>query len=142
MAVKKRIPKPKKPWEGSQVLDLRLRIPCDVVMMCKLANVKPDDLLSSFLSCLGVEKDDKNPQAAKDACIDFFVSYGHGIEYYSEKELRDMFQQMAMVNNLWPDNGSSKLIDVHAHWRKKYWKHLFKKWYWKVRRNKLSTKLP
>lgn len=138
MPAKKRAPKPKKPWEGSQVLDFRLRIPCDVVMMCKLANVAPNDLLSSFLCCLGVEKDEKNPLAAKEACIDFFIRYGHGSDYYSEDEIRKMFKELAMVNDLWPDNGTMKFIDVHAHWRKKYSKNWFKKWYWKVRRRKLT----
>lgn len=138
MAVKKKAATPKKPWEGSQSLEVRLRIPCDVVMMCKLANVKPENLLASFLSCLGVEKDSKNPHTAKDACIDFFIRYGYAKDYYSEEEIREMFKELAMINDLWPDTGSSKLIDVHSNWRKKYSKHWFKKWYWKVRRKKLT----
>lgn len=137
MATKKKGVTPKKPWEGSQILEVRLRIPCDVVMMCKLADVQPENLLASFLGCLGVEKDSKNPQAAKDACIEFFIRYGFANDHYSEEEIREMFKELAMVNDLWPDTGSSKLIDVHSHWRKKYWKHWFKKWYWKARRKKL-----
>ena len=129
--------KQKKPWHGSQSLDIRLRIPCDVLMLCKLADIKPEKLLSSFLSCLALEKDSKNPQAAKDASVEFFIRYGFGKDYYSEGELREMFNELAMVNNLWPDTASSKFIDHHSFWRKKYWKHWFKKWYWKVRRKKI-----
>jgi hypothetical protein len=123
-----------KPWDGAQTLDVKLRIPCDVVMLCKLTNVSPEDLLSVFLSCLAVENDKKNSEAAKEASINFFIRSGYGKKYYSEEELREMFKQLAIINDLWPGNASSRFIDVHAHWRKKYWKQWFKSWYWKVRR--------
>jgi hypothetical protein len=129
---------PKKPWSGAQLLELRLRIPCDVVMMCNLMDIKPEHLLRDFLSCLAVENNERNPAKAKQACIDFFISYGYGSEYYSEEERRQMFTELQRINDLWFEEVPSKFIDLHANWRRKYWKQWFKKWYWKVRRKKVS----
>jgi hypothetical protein len=70
--------KPTKPWQGTQRLELRLHIPCDVVMLCKLMNTNPHNLLSGFLNCLAVPNDKKNPEAAKRSSIDFFIHYGFG----------------------------------------------------------------
>lgn len=137
MAKKKEII-PKKPWQGSQILELRLRVPTDVVMLCKLMNTNPDNLLTGFLSCLAVERNDKNPDAAKQDCIDFFIHYGFGKDFYSEQEIRAMFTELRQVNDLWPNGPTSlKFIDQHSYWRRRYWKYWFKKWYWKIRRRKV-----
>jgi hypothetical protein len=127
---------PKKPWQGSQSLELRLRIPCDVVMLCKLMDTEPEILIKNFLSCLALEKDSKTPQLAKEACIEFFIRYGYGKEYYSEQEVRQMFKELGAVNDLWPEQAPPKFIEHHSNWRKKYWKQWFKKWFWKIRRKK------
>ncbi len=134
MAKKKDV-KPKKPWQGSQSLELRLRIPCDVVMLCKLMNLSVDNLLSGFLSCLAVESFDKNPEIAKKDCIDFFIHYGFGKGYYSEEDIRMMFTELAKVNDLFPKEETSiEFLDVHSHWREKYYEYWFNKWYWKIRK--------
>jgi hypothetical protein len=134
---KKKETKPRKPWHGAKSEELRLRIPCQVIMLCQLMNICPDEILCGFLSCLAVEKNKKNPEVAKQAIIDFFIHYGFGKDYYSEEEIRKMFTELQRVNDLWPDEpATSKFIDHHAYWRGKYWKHWFKKWHWKIRRRK------
>lgn len=138
MAKKKEV-KPRKPWHGALSFEGRLRLPCHVVMLCKLMNTTPDDLLQGFLNCLAVEKDEKNPEAAKHATIDFFIRYGLGKEYYSEEEIRKMFTELQRVSDLWPEEpATSKFIDDHAYWRGRYWKHWYKKWYWKIRRRSVD----
>jgi hypothetical protein len=138
MAKKKEV-KPRKPWHGAQKFDKPLRIPCHVVMLCKLMNTHPSEILQGFLDCLAVEKNNKNPEAAKQATVDFFIHYGLGKDYYSEDEIRTMFSELKQVNDLWPNEpATSKFIDHHAYWRGKYWKHWFKKWYWKIRRRKIT----
>lgn len=129
---------PKKPWSGSQLLELRLRIPCDVVMMCHLTDIKPERVLRDFLSCLAVENDARNPAKAKQACIDFFISCDYG-EYYSEEERRQMFTELQRINDLWFEEAPPKFVNLHANWRRKYWKQWFKKWYRKVRRKKITA---
>lgn len=129
--------KERKPWDGSQVQEVRLRIPTDVVMLCKLVDAHPEDLLQCFMNCLALERNKKNPEAAKHASVDFFIRYGFGAEYYTEDELRQMFAELRRVNELWLDDlMTTKFIDHHANWRKKYYKRWFKKWYWKIRRRK------
>jgi hypothetical protein len=68
---------PEKPWQGSQSIDLRLRIPCDVVMICKLAGIEPEKLIKDFLTTLALEKTSKISQAAKDACVEYFIRHGY-----------------------------------------------------------------
>ncbi len=138
---KKKEANAKKPWYGALPFEGQLRLPCQVVMLCKLMNTTPGQLLQGFLSCLGVEKDEKNPETAKQSAVDFFVHYGVGKEYYSEDEIRKMFAELKRVCDLWPgeESATSKFIDQHAYWRGRYWKHWFKKWYWKIRRRKVVS---
>lgn len=126
---------PTKPWRGSQSLELRLRIPCDVVMLCRLMDIEPERVIKDFLTGLALEKDAKIPESAKEACVEFFIKSGYANQYYSEEEVRQMFTELATVNTLWPDHASSKFIEHHSLWRKKYWKQWFKAWYRKIRRN-------
>lgn len=125
---------PAKPWHGSQSLELRLRIPCDVVMLCKLMDIEPEKVIKDFLAGLALEKDAKIPESAKEACVEFFIRSGYANRYYSEEEVKQMFNELKTVNALWPDHASSKFIDLHSFWRKKYWKQWFKTWYRKIRR--------
>lgn len=138
MAKEKEV-KPRKPWHGAQKFEGSLRIPCHIVMLCKLMNTHPSEILQGFLNCLAAEKNEKNPEAAKHATIDFFIHYGLGKGYYSEEEIRTMFSELKQVNDLWPEGpATSKFIDDHAYWRGRYWKHWFKKWYWKIRRRRVD----
>jgi hypothetical protein len=133
MGKKKQI-KNKKPWKGADVLQLNLRIPSEVVMLCKLMNTRPHDVVQAFLSCLAVEKDKDNPEEAKQACADFFIHYGFGNSYYSKDEIRQMFAELGKVNDLMPENPSMKFLDQHCSWERKYNKQWFKSWFWRIRR--------
>jgi hypothetical protein len=123
-----------KPWRRADVAELKLRVPAEVLMLCKLMNTTPHEVVQAFLSCLAVEKDKKNPGEAKEASGNFFIRYGFGKDYYSEDEIRQMFSEIGKVNDLWPDGAPIKFIDEHAYWRRKYSKNWFKRWYWKIRR--------
>jgi hypothetical protein len=128
---------PGKPWQGSQSIDLRLRIPCDVVMICKLTGIEPEKLIKDFLTTLALEKSSKVSQAAKDASVEYFVRSSYGNQFYSEDEIRQMFRELQNVQDLWLEDTSSKFIDHHSRWLSKYWKQWFKRWYNKVRRKSL-----
>lgn len=123
------------PWRGSQSIQLKIRIPCEIVMLCKLMDVSAGNILSALLSCLAVENFKNNPEAAKQHCIDFFIHYGFGSDYYTEEDIRTMFAELAKINDLFPDEkASDTFLDVHCDWREKYYEYWFNKWYWKTRR--------
>ena len=129
-----------KPWDGSSMQEVRLRIPTNVVILCKLAEVDPEELLQCFLTCLALENTKKSPESAKHTSVDFFIRHGFDAAYYSEDELRQMFTELRRVNEIWLDEViTSNFLDYHANWRRKYYKRWFKKWYWKIRRKKKTA---
>lgn len=105
-------------------------------MMCKLMNIEPENLIGRFLSCLAMERDNLNAEAAKETCIDFFIRSNAAHQFYSEAEIRQMFRELKMINDLWPEDCSSKFLDTHVEWREKYSKYWFKNWKFKARRKK------
>jgi hypothetical protein len=132
----------KKPWKGPQLLELRLRVPSDLAMICKLINVGPEAVIRDFISCLATENSRKKPEAVKAAVIDFFIKREYGNDQYTEEEIRQMFKELAKINDLWPEDANAKFINQHVYWRRRYWKYWFKKWYWKLRRKKSDETQP
>jgi len=118
--------------------DIKIIFPWQFLYLCKLTGVTPDEVLDHFMNDLGQEswKRNKN-EGVRVAAIEYFIQCGYGQGFYSESEIRQMFKELDAIGMLWPDKGSSKLIDRHARWRNKYYDHWFKQWYYKIRKKKL-----
>jgi hypothetical protein len=120
---------------------LRFFMPWPLVALCRIAEVAPDELLHNFMNDLAHDSW-KRPadDAIRSLLSEYFILRGYGKEYYAEEDIRTMFKEMDAVGMLWPETNNGKLIDRHARWRNKYQKFWFKKWYYKIRRHKPSTK--
>lgn len=114
-------------WEGS--------LPYAFLLVAKLANVTPDDMVTDFmdnLSCGSWKR--KGRDKAKEKLVDYFIEHGYGQDYYTAEDIRTMFKELDAIGMLWPDDSNPKLIDLHAKWRNKYYNYWFKKWWRKPRR--------
>lgn len=133
---KKEPPSEKKsPYARDQ--DLRLMLPKQFQLLCKLAEVTPHELLDRFMNDLGQESwKRRENDAVRKALIDYFILCGYGQKWYSEADLRQMFQELDAIGMLWPREAKMKMIDLHAGWRNTYQKYWFKKWWRKPRRKR------
>ena len=116
---------------------LRTSLPWSVAALCRIIEVKPDELIHNFLQDLSHGSWKRHPDdALRKLMLDYFILRGYGRELYEEADIRKMFQETDAIGMLWPKTNKMKLIERHARWRDSYHDHWFKKWYYHVRRRK------
>lgn len=123
----------KKPWEGSQIVELSLTIPCHCWMLCNILEVDPKKLIQDFLATLGAESYGKQGPA-RQLIEDYFIQSGYGQKNYTEMDIRTMLEELKAIGTLWPQEASRRIIERHSAWRGMYHKHWYRKWYYKPRR--------
>ncbi|WP_224994948.1 hypothetical protein [Cesiribacter sp. SM1] len=123
----------KKPWEGSQIAELRLPLPCQFWMLCNILEVDPKKLIMDFLATLGAESYGKQGQT-QQLLEDYFIQCGYGQEYYSEEDIRKMMEELKAIGTIWPKEASRRITERHTAWRNMYHKYWYRKWYYKHRR--------
>lgn len=115
-------------------------IPHQFLMLCRLADIPPRDMLIDFmdnLACASWNREGRN--TAKEHLINYFIAHGYGQQHYTEADIRTMFKEMDALGMLFPAHGKMKMIDLYAKWRDKQHHYWFKQWFRKPGR-KLSTK--
>lgn len=118
--------------------DFRFTLPYQFLLLCKLMDVTPDQLLTDFmdnLSCGSWKREGRDK--AKEKLVEYFIEHGYGQDLYSAEDIRAIFKEMDAVGLVWPDNAKMGMIDMYSAWRKKHHSYWFKKWFRKPRR-KLS----
>ncbi len=134
---KKIIIKPDMEWqvnEYARTQDFHFILPYQFLLLCKLIEVPPRQLLLDFmdnLACGGWKREGRDQ--AKERLIEYFLEHKYGQDYYTTEDLREIFKEMDAVGLLFPNNDSN-MIDVYTDWRKQHQKYWFKKWWGKCRR--------
>ena len=122
--------------EYSRTQEFRFTLPYQFLLLCKLVDAPPRELLLDFmdnLSCGSWKREDR--EKAKEKLIDYFLEHGYGQHYYTPENLRTLFREMDAAGLLFPTN-DSEMIDIYAKWRESHHKYWFKKWFGKHRRLK------
>lgn len=114
-------------------IDLSLILPWQFYLLCKLMEVEPKKVIYDFLCNAGMEGYGLG-ETQRAKAMEYILSCGYGKEFYTEDDMRKIMKKMESISSLFPNKARSKLIDIHAHWRKKYYKYWFRKWFTKVRR--------
>lgn len=132
-----RRPKPLLPWQTGEYqrhLTLQLAIPQQLLLLCKLMDVTPRQLLADFMQSLAGENPDHNIRnSAKEKLMDYFLEQRYGQEKYSREHIIDIFRELNAVTLLYPSGAENSFIDFHAQWRERYQAFWFNKWMGKVR---------
>jgi len=140
MTKKKEPVKPvEKPKQGpySREQDIRLDLPYQFMLLCKLVQVPPERMLRDFMTNVGRDSWDRSPNETKrTTALAYFMECGYGQDFYTPEDLRQIFWYMDAIGGLWPRGAKMEMIDLQAKWRNRYYKYWFKKWYYKVRRRK------
>lgn len=121
--------------EYSRHAEFDFILPRQFLMVCKLMEVTPREVIGDFidnLSCGTWNREGRDHAKAK--LIEYFVAHGYGQQYYSEEDIRIIFKEMDAMGSVWPNNSKIKLVNLTVRWRKKYQTYWFKQWHGKPRR--------
>lgn len=131
--------RPIMPWQVGEydaVLDCNIIIPYQALLLCRLMDIPPLQIIKDFLNNLSCACYSSNGgDEAKAKLIDYFIAHGYGQQYYSEPEIKKVFKEMEALKMLFPDNGSSELVDSYASWREQHYDYWFEKWFYHSRRS-------
>ena len=135
MANKKpRKPKVKLPWEGADVVDVRLLVPGPFRMLAALLELDVSHMLLRFMEDLFSSKHKEQWIMVRD----YFLVSRQGQSYYTAADVRQMIEELSAIKALFPQCADTKIIDAHAAWRDMYNKYWFDKWEAEVRRRASS----
>lgn len=115
--------------------EFRFPLPYQFLLLCKLVEVTPEDIIRDFADNLGCGSlHRQNRDAAREHLFNYFIAHGYGQHHYTETDLRSIFKEMDALAMLFPFNGKMKLIDEYDRWRSQHHRYWFKKWFRKPRR--------
>jgi hypothetical protein len=108
--------------EYARFQDFHFWMPYQFLLLCKLMNTTPKDVLLNFMDTLdcGSWKREETSNKARQLLMDYFIECGYGKDFYTVEDRRKMFEEMNAAGIVWPQNAKMKLIDLHSKWRDKY----------------------
>ncbi|EMR04150.1 hypothetical protein [Cesiribacter andamanensis] len=128
-----KLPFKKKPWEGAQIVEIRLLFPAHSWMLCRLLAVDPEKLILDFLTTLGGESYSRQGPA-RQLLEEYLLHCDYGQQHYTPEDIRLMLEELRAIGLLWPREASRKITQRHTAWRNMYHQYWYRKWYDKNRR--------
>ena len=130
---KTRIRKPVMKWqtgEYQRTQTLKFELPLQFLMICKLVNISPQEIIADFMDNLAFGSwKREGREKARQLIAEYFTAHGYGGETYSEEQLKDLFSELDAMALLFPKDGDAQLIDTYSNWRECHRQYLFDKWY-------------
>ena len=135
--------KPRMKWQTGAYerwADFRFVLPYQLLLLCKLLEITPEEIVWDFLYNLDCSNRDRAKRAkAREHLMNYFIECGYGQQCYTEDNIRQMFSEMDAVNQLFPENSDNEdLLKKYCEWRDEHQSWWFKKWYYKIRRKKVK----
>lgn len=129
---KLRIRKPVMKWQTGayqRSQTFKFELPPQFLMLCKLVNVAPEQMLTEFMDHLSFSSFRREGKdKARQALSEYFIAAGYGNGQYSEDELKCMFREMDAIGMLFPKDADAETIDAYAEWRASHQAYWFDKW--------------
>jgi hypothetical protein len=113
----------------------QLTIPTQLLMMCRLLEITPRQLIIDFmdvLSCGSWKREGR--QKCRETLIEYFIEQGYGRHIYTSADIKTMFGELDAIGSLFPKEAEPVFTELHAAWRENYHAYWFKKWYEKFNR--------
>ena len=129
-----RKPMPAMSWQTGEYqreLKTDLILPYQFLLLCKLMDVTPEQVLIDFmnnLSCSSWKK--KGSELATEKLVQYFIEFGYGQHHYTPENIRTIFTDMEAMGRLWPAKADMDLIELHSKWISEYHSYWFNKWYY------------
>ena len=129
---KNRIHKPVMKWQTGELQQKQtftFELPVQFLMICKIADVTPQQLLSDFIDNLSTGTwQREGRQKARQLLGEYFIEHGYGRDAYTPDELRAMFTELDAMAMLFPKNGDPEQLDAYSAWRTSHQQYWFDKW--------------
>ena len=112
-----------------QTQSLKLDLPLQLLMLCKVINVTPQQLITDFIDNLsfGTWKREGR-ERARELLKDYFLEHGYGQEVFSQDELRSIFQELDAISLLFPKDAEPEVLSAYSSWRQAYQGYWLEKW--------------
>jgi hypothetical protein len=130
---KTRIHKPVMKWqtgEYQQTQTFTFELPNQFLMLCKLADISPQQVISDVidnLACGSWKREGR--EKARQLITEYFIEHGYGKSTYSPEELRAMFAELDAMASLFPKNGDATQLEAYSEWRTHHQQYWFNKWF-------------
>lgn len=130
---KNRIRKPVMKWqtgEYEQKQTITFELPLQFLMICKLADVTPQQLIVDFIDNLSNGTwQREGREKARHLLTEYFIEHGYGKEIFTAEELSAMFGELDAMALLFPKLGDPDQLDAYAAWRSSHQQYWFDKWF-------------
>jgi hypothetical protein len=130
---KTRIRKPVMKWqtgEFQRTQNLKFELPLQFLMICKLVNVSPEEIISDFMDNLAFGSwKREGREKARQLIVDYFIAQGYGRDLYSPEDIKSLFAELDAMGLLFPKDGEPQIIDAYSSWRDNHRRYWFEKWY-------------
>lgn len=104
-------------------------LPEPFLILCKLADITPAQMLSGFIQDISFSSYQREiSQSARKLLIEYFLAKKIGQEILSEQDWRSVFNDFHALCFVWPTGSDESLITLSEDWRKEYFSYLFSKW--------------
>lgn len=120
----------------SRHASFRFTLPHQFLLLCKLVNVTPFQILSDFmnnLACGSLGREGRGQ--AKETLIAYFIEHGYGQDIFTPAELTAIFKEMDAIGLLYPRDAAPLELEQHVEWRAMYHDYWFRKWYYRFNRS-------
>lgn len=129
---------PCEPWQVgaySRKLSLDIVLPYPFLLLCKLWEVTPEDIIIDFLDNLAhASWKREGREVPKQKLVEYILLSGYGKGYYGEENILQMFRELDALGLLFPKNGSNETLNSYVSFRENFYKHWFNHWYYTSRR--------
>ena len=129
---KSRIRKPVMNWQTEAYCPkqtLTFEWPLQLLMICKLVNITPEQLLTDFIENISFGSwKREGRERSRQLLTEYFIEHGYGNEYYSADELKKMISELDAMALLFPRDGQPRHLDAYSRWRENQQEYWFQKW--------------
>jgi hypothetical protein len=115
-----------KPYARCQTFDLIL--PYQFVLLCRMLQVTPEQVLYNFMCNLGQEGYSQGDEQ-KLMAMEYLIACKHGQPLYTETDIRTMVAGLDEISGLFPWKGKTHLKDIRTQYRSRYQQYWYRKWY-------------
>jgi hypothetical protein len=126
------------PWQHGKYnrrLNLNILLPYQLLLLCKLWDTAPEDLITDFLDNLSHSSWKREGRDfAKQKLVEYALLSGYGKEFYTEDEILQIFKELDAIGILFPASAGDAVLTKYVAFRDAYQDHWFGKWYYKKRR--------
>lgn len=115
--------------EYGRSLDIRMELPYPFLLLCRLVNETPKQLIRDFMQNLAcTNATDPAKDDVRTFLVEYFIEQGYGRGLYESGAIRQIFAEMEAVGMLSPIGDDTAMLKSYLSWKEQHQRYWFKKW--------------